>query len=104
MADKSNTGRGPEPLSLILERVIKKTLSRTGPPVQRIWDVWNDAVGPDVAGNAQPKVYKKGILIVAVSSGPWAQELQFYASEIRDRINRAVGAVLVDEIRFKVGR
>jgi len=103
MARNTDDKRGMEALSSILERVMQDTLPAKGHEISRVWDVWSKAVGPDVAKNAQPKVMKKGLLIVNVASGPWAQELQFLEADIRDRVNSAAGVELVEEIRFKVG-
>ncbi len=92
---------GLRTISDILARA--KTAPAPVPEVNQIWKVWDAAVGPAVAQNAQPRVIKNRMLLVAVSSGPWAQELEFKKDRIIKAVNRMAGADLVEDIRFKVG-
>lgn len=67
----------------------------------RIWSVWQNAVGKQIAGVARPIKIVNGILTVGVTSSPWMQQLQFLKIEIRDRINETVEADLVKDIFLK---
>jgi len=70
----------------------------------RIWNLWVDVVGTAIARQAQPVRIINGTLTVAVSSGPWMQELTFLKDMMREKLNRQLGAELVREIVLKSGR
>jgi hypothetical protein len=93
----------PEPLSSILARIGRIAGLPLDPEARKIWETWEDAVGRKIAKNAQPEAIKGGLLIVAVASAPWAQELEFLKKEICERVNRSVGKDVITDIRFKVG-
>lgn len=69
-----------------------------------IWRIWPDVVGPVVAARARPLRIIKGTLTVAVSSGPWMQELRFLTAMMRDKLNERLGGDVVREIVLKAGR
>ena len=69
-----------------------------------IWRLWPEVVGPVVAARATPLRIIKGTLTVAVSSGPWMQELRFLTTMMRDKLNQCLGGDVVREIILKSGR
>jgi hypothetical protein len=69
-----------------------------------IWRLWPEVVGPTVAARARPLRIIKGTLTVAVSSGPWMQELRFLTAMMRDKLNERLGGDVVREIVLKSGR
>jgi predicted nucleic acid-binding Zn ribbon protein len=69
-----------------------------------IWRLWPEVVGPVVAARAVPLRIIKGTLTVAVSSGPWMQELRFLTTMMRDKLNERLGGDVVREIVLKSGR
>ena len=69
----------------------------------RLWNRWDQVVGPTVSQNAKPAVIKGGLLIVHVSSTPWMQQLQFLKADIMDRLNSDLGRSVIEDIRFKIG-
>ncbi len=93
----------PEPLAAVLERVLKAPDKKLDPEIDRIFSVWDQCVGMDIAEEAQPDSYKNGMLMVKVSSAPWSQQLEFEKIMIMDRLNQALGKRLVSGIRFKTG-
>lgn len=70
----------------------------------RVWEVWEEAVGRPVARKAQPSKIHKGKLFVTVSNSAYLQEMQFYKAHIRDAVNRCLGAPVVKDIFFVLGR
>ena len=94
----------PVPISGILG----KTFS--GKPLEKrlregeIWQVWDSAVGEQVASKARPLNIRDGVLTVVVSNAPWMQQLNFLKKGIVAKINAAVGEDLVTEIFLKAGR
>ena len=69
----------------------------------RIWKVWDEVVGPAIAGNAQPLRIKNRRLKVRVSDPIWYQELKFMEKGLREKLNGRLGRKAVDKIEFSVG-
>src|SRR5512134_1542582 len=69
----------------------------------RVWEVWERAVGPEVAKRTSPISLRRGTLLVAVATAPWMQQLSFLRENIRDSVNRTLGRDLVREVRFLLG-
>ena len=69
----------------------------------RLWTFWADEVGPAVAARAEPAAFRDGVLSVRVAGAGWMQELQFMKDELRQRLNRRLGAELIRDIYFVSG-
>lgn len=69
-----------------------------------IWRLWPEVVGATVASRATPLRIIKGILTVAVSSGPWKQELTFLKGMMIEKLNERLGGEVVKEIVLKSGQ
>jgi predicted nucleic acid-binding Zn ribbon protein len=69
-----------------------------------IWRLWPEVVGQTVAARATPLRIIKGTLTVAVSSGPWKQELTFLKSMMIEKLNERLGGEVVREIILKSGQ
>ena len=69
-----------------------------------IWRLWPDVVGQAVASRAQPLRIINGTLTVAVSSGPWMQELTFLKEMMKEKLNERLGSEVVKAIILKSGK
>jgi predicted nucleic acid-binding Zn ribbon protein len=52
---------------------------------------WPDAVGPAVAGEAEPVSEREGVVTVACRSAVWAQELDLLGPDLVARLNELLG-------------
>ena len=89
-------------------KTILGTMLRTmdSPPQReqfRVWDIWEEVVGPQIAGKTRPEALRNGVLVVSVTSSVWMQELSFMKQKILDRINQTLAPGTIREIRFKLG-
>ena len=81
-----------------------------GKPVQKrlrelkIWQVWEESVGPQIAAKAKPAGIRDGILTVKVASSPWMQQLSLMKPDIISQLNTMAGDPIVKDILFKAGR
>lgn len=104
MAEKRPRMKRPLPLTALLEGVF------AGKPVEkrlreaRVWQVWSEAVGPQIAAKSQPAAFRDGTLTVRVTGSAWMQQLSLMKQEIIDQLNEAIGTTLVTDIFFKQGR
>ena len=67
----------------------------------KIFDVWNEAVGPQVAKVAQPERLVNGLLIVNVNNAPWRTELTFRKQEILEKIHSVTNSNSITDIKFR---
>lgn len=70
----------------------------------RVWEMWEAAVGSALARKARPTKISNGKLFVTVSNSAMMQELQFAKATVRDRLNAKLGANVVRDIMFVIGR
>ncbi len=104
MAEKRARMKKPELIASLLDSVF------TGKPVQKrlreikVWQVWEEAVGSQIASKARPAGIGNGILVVKVASSPWMQQLSLMKPDIIHQLNMMAGEPLVTDIIFKSGR
>lgn len=69
-----------------------------------IIEVWDDVVGPDIAGHTFVSGLKDGELVVLVDSPVWSTELNAMAEQLKDRLSQELGQKTVKSLRFNVSR
>ncbi len=67
----------------------------------KIFDVWNEVVGQQVAKVAQPERLQNGVLIVSVNNAPWRSELTFRKKEILEKIHQQTNSTSITDIKFR---
>ncbi|HLA27515.1 MAG TPA: DUF721 domain-containing protein [Syntrophales bacterium] len=87
----------------ILARALKKRHVPFRAEDRHLADVWEKAVGPQIASQSRPGNLRKGILFVKVSSSVWMQQLHFLKEEIVSKLNVLEKAPIKD-IRFSIGQ
>jgi predicted nucleic acid-binding Zn ribbon protein len=69
----------------------------------RIFEFWNEAVGLDIAAQAQPKLIRGKVLWVNVTDSIWMQQLHLLKEHLRQVVNkRIVGEEGISDIRFNL--
>jgi predicted nucleic acid-binding Zn ribbon protein len=91
----------PRPLSQALERLTGALAPAS--TLARVQQVWEDAVGPAIAAAARPTAEREGVLTVACAAAVWAQELDLMAEVVLARLNAAMGAEDIRELRCRTG-
>ncbi len=95
-------GGGPvvESLDRILREFVRKKGYRKSLVRYRALSVWYDVVGEELGKHTKPLRIKDGILKVGVTSPGWSQQLSFLKRQILERLNKALGEKVVEELRF----
>lgn len=70
----------------------------------RVWEIWESVVGSAVARRAQPQRVQDGKLFVTVSHSAWMQELQFAKLVIKEKLTQQLGAGVITDIFFMLGK
>lgn len=88
--------------------ILVKTLAKLGLGDQgrrlRLYQVWHQAVGPEIAARTEPGAFSRGVLTVKATSNAWLNELTFLREEIICRLNKAVGSQMVKDLKLQSGR
>jgi hypothetical protein len=103
MAEKRLKMKQPLPLASLLERVFAGQPAEKRLRESRVWQVWGETVGEQIAGKSQPAAFRDGTLTVRVSGSAWLQQLSLMKQDIIQQLNAAVGEPLVTDIFFKQG-
>lgn len=93
--------RAPQPIGFALQDLAKhlgivKTLRQYSAVTS-----WESIVGEQIARVASARRIQNGILFVEVGTAPWRNELAMRKLEIMEKINKALGAKVVKDIRFR---
>lgn len=83
-----------------IRRLLDECLDRVAghPGAGTLWRVWDEAVGAQIARRAQPVRLRDRILVVAVTSAPWMQELHMLKRTVVDAVNARLPTPLVDDL------
>lgn len=92
-----------QPVGRVLKETLKELHLETRIDQQKIWLVWEDAVGKIVAQVAQPDSIKFKTLFVKVTDSVWLHQISYYHDLILNKINAQVGKEVINKIRFKLG-
>ena len=98
------TSKGPRRLSDLLGQVCARLGLARDLDDYRIWQAWDDVVGPLVARNAQPVRLDGRRLIVAVRSTTWMQELSLLRRDLCGRLNAWMKREVITEILLVIGK
>jgi hypothetical protein len=68
----------------------------------RLFRVWDEIVGPEVAARSQPVSLRSGVLRIQTDSPAWAAEVRYLAPELLRRANAALGRELARELEVSL--
>jgi predicted nucleic acid-binding Zn ribbon protein len=91
----------PRSLSVALEGLTSALEPAT--TLARVQKIWELAVGPAIAAAAQPSAEHDGVLTVTCAAAVWAHELDLMSGDLIPRLNAALSADVVRELRCKTG-
>lgn len=89
--------RAPVPLAGAVEALAERLAPQT--PLSAVQRVWRQVAGEAVAAEAEPISERAGVVTIACRSAVWAQELTLLAPDLVGRLNEALGAPRVTELR-----
>jgi len=85
----------------VLEGLLAGTPWRSGIALGDLARRWAEVVGERLAAESQPaRLDDGGVLVVRVSTAPWAAQLRFLADEVRSLANESLGSPLIREVRI----
>jgi predicted nucleic acid-binding Zn ribbon protein len=90
-------------IGVVLSRLVAQLRPEVREGMLAVWQVWERAVGVEIARNARPAAFKGSLLLVHVTNSAWLHHLHFLKKDLLLRINTELGKPLVTEIKFKIG-
>jgi predicted nucleic acid-binding Zn ribbon protein len=91
----------PRSLAYALEELGSELAPAT--TLARVQEVWADATGASIAAAARPAAERDGVLTVLCEAAVWAHELTMMQDDLVSRINAALGAETIRELRCRTG-
>jgi predicted nucleic acid-binding Zn ribbon protein len=65
----------------------------------RVFERWDEIVGPEIASHVKPTSLRDGVLRVRTTSPAWGTEIAYLAEDLMARLNRALGKQVVVELK-----
>ena len=92
----------PTPIRKLLESLISAKGWEGRVELHKVFEFWDDLVGPDIARQAQPHVIRKTVLWVRVSDSVWMQQLHLLKVMILDKLNSRLKKSKLTDLRFQL--
>jgi hypothetical protein len=93
----------PETIGEILLKIVRKRHIPHNATDRKLRDLWNRAVGPQIASRTLPEALRRGALHVRVSAPVWLHQLQFLKEEILGRLREISGSDEIRSLFFAIG-
>lgn len=90
---------GPRPVGALVPGITRAAFKKRSPAGAQVLADWAGIVGPEMSARTTPRRLIGGTLTLACS-GPVAMELQHLSNEVIERVNRHMGRILVERLRF----
>ncbi len=99
--DRQGWTKQPEPFAHALDSAVRQLGITKKMQQAVVLGSWSEIVGEHIARVTEAERIENGILFVKTLNAPWRNELTMRRLEILEKINNAVGAKVVKEIRFR---
>ena len=93
----------PQTAASLLPHVVARLGGDDRALEQRVSLAWNDAVGEQLARRARPESVRGKTLFVRVESSSLAHELTLLKRQVLDRLSRALGGPMIEDMRTRTG-
>lgn len=95
---------GPEAIGPIVRDIISRLGLKELAASNRVFEIWEEVVGPAISLHARPHSFRGGVLVVNVDSSVWLAQLERYRKQqIRDKLNKNLPQTQVKTIIFRFG-
>jgi predicted nucleic acid-binding Zn ribbon protein len=92
--------RDPQPLGVVLGKLVKMRGWERPAAEARLFGMWEQVVGAEVAGHCRPVRLEDGELTVEATSTAWATQLRLLAGSLLKKIAAEVGHNVVTRLRI----
>jgi predicted nucleic acid-binding Zn ribbon protein len=93
----------PQTAASLLPHVVARIGGQDRGLEQRVSLAWQEAVGEPLARRARPEAVRGKTLFVRVESSSLAHELTLLKRQVLERLGRALGGPLIEDMRTRTG-
>ena len=93
----------PQPLGRALDDLVLRRRWAGRLDGARIFTLWPDVAGEEIAAHATPVRLHGGVLVIAAEDAVWATQLRYFVGEIQARANSVMGPDTVRSVQVVVG-
>jgi predicted nucleic acid-binding Zn ribbon protein len=106
MTDRGGAGtrkRSPRAIGELLPTVLTELGLTPASHLFRLLQVWDRALGADLAPYCRPEGIRHGTLVARVPDSAWMQRLQLEKPRILERLEELLGEPAARDLRFRIG-
>lgn len=92
-----------ELIGALVPRVLSDLGLEASSRVLRIAELWEEAVGAEVARHCRPSALRGDVLEASADSNAWCQQLRLRAPEILEALRRVLGEEAPSKLWLRVG-
>jgi predicted nucleic acid-binding Zn ribbon protein len=92
----------PRPVGESLGRIARHLGAPPPGALSRVFDRWEELVGPTLAARTRPVSLARGVLVVAVAEPAWAAQLRWLEADLLRRFEEALGRGVVEALTVRV--
>ncbi len=95
---------GPPPVRVgdTVDRVLRGLGAPSVDTFTRVFERWEDVVGPAIASRAKPLSLDDGCLVLAVHDGGWASQIRWMQRELLATLDERLGEGVVTSLEVRV--
>lgn len=93
---------GPEEVGSLLDALFRRRNWQRRLGLHALFSFWDETVGEEIAGRAQPDLIRGTVLWVRVSDSIWMQQLNLTRTLLLAKLNERLGEDKLTDIRFRI--
>ena len=93
----------PKPIGSMVSQVLGEMGLDAAREAFKIGELWEEAVGPEVAEHCRPVAVRGNVLEAEVDSSVWCQQLQMEREQLLAALREAFGPGAPTDLRLRVG-
>ena len=100
---KKNRHARPKAIGGVVGQVLSELGLDAAQEAFRIGELWEEAVGPEVARHCRPVAVRGDVLEAEVDSSVWCQQLQMERESLLAALRETLGPSAPTDLRLRVG-
>ncbi len=94
----------PQPIGRALDDLVMRRRWAGRLDGARIFDLWDEVAGEEIAAHASPVKLHGGVLVIAAHDPGWATQLRYFTADLQARANSLMGPDTVRTVQIVVQR
>jgi hypothetical protein len=95
--------RRPRAAGEILDQALERWGIAEEVRSHRVFEVWEETVGPQIFAHARPVQIRRRVLRVHVDQNGWLQQLVYLKSLLLEKLNERLGGAVLSDVELRLG-